>query len=294
MSRVRGIRLLLSGGLGNQLFQYAACRALSLDCDCPLEIDLRFFKTTSDYSIDHCRAFQLGDLPIQATVVPGGPGTHRLLPSLYRRFLTERPSIRYTSKRVAYDPGFLRRHPPLVVSAYLPSPRYFEHHAKLIRNELSPDVWLDEAARPHLRHMRDVTSVAVHVRRTDYMQHPNLSLRDPENYYRRALEQLQRKVGELGLFVFSDDIPWCRASDLFDHFLTTYITFPDGAVSPGRELALMSKCTHHVIANSSYSWWGAWLAQADRQQVFVPSTWTKGVHSRDDGIVPATWNVVHV
>ena len=293
MNRVDGIRLLLAGGLGNQLFQYAACRALSLERGCPLELDLRFFLREHEYSPAYFRAYQLGELAIHARTTHLRDKAHGAIRRLWRRFVVEPPSIRYASDRVGFDPRFLRLSPPLVVSAGLQSAKYFEHHAQTIREELCPDVWLDDAAQSMLERIESSASTAVHVRRTDFALYHGSWLERCAGYYRRALESLDRAVPNSTLFVFSDDIGWCRESGLFDRFDTCYVSFPDGATSPGRELALMSRCAHHVIANSSFSWWGAWLAEHDGQHVFAPRAWAEGVDALEACVIPAKWKALH-
>lgn len=104
--------------------------------------------------------------------------------------------------------------------------------------------------------------VAVHIRRTDYHQLQDFHPFPPEEYYVNALSEM----GDRDFLVFSDDIPWCKEQKMFD---SDRVSFSSG--DQYQDLYLMSNCSSHIIANSSFSWWGAWLAQGDR--VIAPKTW---------------------
>ncbi len=131
-------------------------------------------------------------------------------------------------------------------------------------------------------------SVSLHVRRSDYLWASNGRPALDEAWYRAAISEMSRRVAAPRWFVFSDDLEWCRETfaDLPD------ATFVDGNdASPAEDLRLMSACRHHVIANSTFSWWGAYLG-AEGGITVCPAQWFKGLATRPGAMVPEDWTMV--
>ena len=168
---------------------------------------------------------------------------------------------------------------------YFQSERYFDDARDQIRAEFAFEDQVVAASRRIMESLGG-EAISLHVRRTDYVTlsdiHPPCGL----DYYQRALERLPQ---EAPVVVFSDDLDWCREQDLFqgDRF----------GLSEGRsaaeDMCLMSMCRRHVIANSSFSWWGAWLNPDPDKQVIAPAQWfgTTGYTSSHDtrDLVPEAW-----
>jgi hypothetical protein len=134
-------------------------------------------------------------------------------------------------------------------------------------------------------------SVAVHVRRGDYVSNEAASKTHGltgVDYYRAAVEQISKKVVRPNLYVFSDDPNWCKDNLAFKQ-ATTYVAHnSDGA----EDLRLMRLCRHNIIANSSFSWWGAWLNENPAKQVIAPQTWfADSIHNTKD-LIPSTWQKI--
>jgi len=135
--------------------------------------------------------------------------------------------------------------------------------------------------------------LALHVRSGDYLTDTSVAhLVEPcpEHYYLRALAEMRPRVGNLHTLVFSDDPAWVSAQSWFDA-RCSLMTNPD-LDDPTPELQLMSACTHHIISNSTFSWWSAWLADSQPDhQVIAPRTWFKPGNARrgDSDIVPERW-----
>jgi hypothetical protein len=169
------------------------------------------------------------------------------------------------------------------IQGYFQTEKYFKH----IRDELLKDFeFRDEILEPcrEMMDQFDTAPIALHIRRTDYITDPNHTALGLD-YYKEALKQFDN--GEV--IVFSDDPEWCNQQELFsdDRFLiaeenTNYV-----------DLCLMTLCSGHIIANSSFSWWGAWLSNS--KQVVAPSGWFKGSdneHLDTKDIIPETWIVI--
>jgi hypothetical protein len=287
----------MQGGLGNQLFQYAAGRALAARLGARLVLDC----TTS---LRAERPFVLDRYPIDADIVRDAHGKprrrHFRIPGALGRRLTDAFHDRVPTgyridghhfkvfgerRELHYDPQFER----LAGSTYLigdwQSYRYFENAADLIRGEIRPVGPPSDANRNWLARIETANSVCLHVRRGDYLRHRGPPLVCARSYYDGALQHVRRFVQDPQIFVFSDDIAWCR-----DAFASTDVRFvdvngPDDAVD---DLRLMAACRHHIIANSSLSWWGAWLARHPGQVVIAPQPWVPWVPAHPD-LLPPHW-----
>ena len=152
------------------------------------------------------------------------------------------------------------------IFGYYQTHKYFEHIEDEIREDFAFDPQLVKSCKEFLEYtfvFRDV--IALHIRRGDYVANPNHPMQSME-YYQRALEMLP----DLDVIVFSDDAAWCKQQELFssDRFSISEENTTDA------DLCLMSMCQYHVIANSSFSWWGAWLARS--KKVIAPKNWFGG------------------
>ena len=234
----------LMGGLGNMMFQIATTYSLSLDND------------------DEC-AFSLADGNFMKSVVDrfgDYEDAHCYEENIFRRInILERcPPITY--REPSFEYRGIPYHPHMCLQGYFQSEKYFVHNREKILDlfELSVPIKYEGLF------VHDVPLVSVHVRRGDYLKfskfHPPCSM----DYYEAALRNLD--MPKATLVVFSDDIEWCK-----NNFSTTCI-FVEGN-SDVEDLSLMSKCDHHIIANSSFSWWGAWMNSHPEKEVIAPLRW---------------------
>jgi Glycosyl transferase family 11 len=288
----------LLGGLGNQLFQYAAGRALAERLGARLVLD-----STPRY--EQFRPIVLGRLAIDAEIVNDAvgrprrryfriPGTlgrrltdsiHDHLPTTYR---IDGHAFRVFGERrlFAHDPAFEKLSGSTYLVGYWQSYRYFEGAADQIRREIRPTYPPSEANRMWLSRIQAGNSVCLHVRRGDYLggkaDSPVVCGR---SYYRGALQHVSRFLTAPKLFIFSDDIPWCRSAFAGKDVAFVDSNGPDDAID---DLLLMTACRHHIIANSSLSWWGAWLAHHPEQVVIAPQPWLPRADS-DRDLLPTRW-----
>jgi hypothetical protein len=281
----------LSGGLGNQLFQYATARGLSARNGGEVVLDRSWFEGTHWRTT--ARTYELDRYPLVAR--PIADGDVRFLP-LYRHPLLKRvPLPRWTLCGLELvretHPGFDPRVASISDNAYLDgywqSPRYFEHIADAIRRELTPTAPMTEADRRVAERMAASQSVAVHVRRGDYVSlpaaaraHGALSL----DYYRAAVQRIRERVADPRFFVFSDDPSWTR--DHLDIEAAEHVTH-NGPSEAFRDLRLMARCSHQIVANSSLSWWAGWLNANPEKTVIAPQPWF--VRGDPSDLVPDSW-----
>jgi hypothetical protein len=275
----------LMGGLGNQMFQYAAGRAVSLDLCTPLRVDLSWFRADLSASGSTERTYALTPFGIDPMVVPGlarGSFAYRA-----RRCLQL-----MTGERVlldaggTVDPRISKASSRTRLIGYWQCEQYFSRHAATIRSDFTFRAPLPADVEAYASRLRRVASVGVHVRRGDYVSNPAASSELgalPPGYYKEAGRRLGSVIPHAEFFVMSDDLEWCK--DNVE--LPGPTTFVDVGSAPWHDLVLLSSCRHHIIANSSFSWWGAWLAEHPGQQVIAPAKWF--ADGRPSPIAPERW-----
>lgn len=282
----------ITSGLGNQLFQYAMGRSLALRGNTSLWFDLSYYRQT--YATDTVRLFKLDRFNIDYTVLHTSPYQYlskatKLLPNR-----TLKPLFEFTREpHFHFDPSALNAHARFVtLDGFWQSERYFAHGEAVIRRELTFKRETGATFASYRRQIeRSEQPISVHVRRGDYVSHPEFSQSFGfvgAEYYRAAIARLTAQFPTATLFLFSDDPAWVRenlAADIPHVFVKN--TGPDADLD---DLQLMSLCKHHIIANSSFSWWGAWL-NADKNKVVVaPDRWFKNKPDWDTkDLIPTTW-----
>lgn len=289
----------LMGGLGNQMFQYALGRRLSLERGVPLKLDLGWFEDHRRRGGDTVREYALGRWRIAAEAalpedlarfgVVASPGGR--LARLFRRVMPGRgrdPAI--FERRPGFDESVLRARAPAYFSGYWQSEKYFKPIADILRREFS----LADAPCPHVaelaRGASDRRTVSLHVRRGDYIRNPSThafhGVCSPA-YYAAAVSLIAAKAPDSRFLVFSDEPDWARKNLRLDWPVSVVEHRP--GCSPHDEMWLMSRCSHHVIANSSFSWWGAWLCEEARKTVVAPKAWFSDPSLDTADLVPESW-----
>ena len=286
----------IEGGLGNQLFQYATARSLADRLGCELALDLRGLAKNADrpYQLDcyQVRASIAEDALLQQLPHWRSSRSGRLQSRFSQSFpwLSSYPN--FWPNSFAFDPRFEHIARPVFLLGYWQSEKYFAWN----RRRLLQDITLLEPLTPDtpwLKHMQASTSVALHIRRGDYVSnaaaaaiHGLCDLR----YYASAVALLRQRLSDLEVFVFSDDLQWAR-----DHLklgVPTHFVQNVGTNTGMQDLDLMTHCKHHVIANSSFSWWGAWRCIAQEQQVIAPRRWFQDTGVDTSDVIPARWQLL--
>lgn len=283
----------LFGGLGNQLFQYAAGRRLSRMHDTTLKLDV------SHFQYDKLRSYELEPFSIQqefatAEEIMELKGTakrgldriafsvgQKLRPYYHRSIFREARSGRL-------DPNILKTCKNVYLDGYWQSEKYFVNIKDVIRREFVVKYELDDQNREMANKIAGTESVSIHVRRGDYVS--DLRTNMPVcglDYYERCVKLISKTVSDAHFYVFSDDRDWIVENLPFDH-ATTFVTHND--VNKGYEdLRLMSMCKHNIIANSSFSWWGAWLNPNVNKIVLAPRKWHKDESIDTHDLLPEGW-----
>ena len=282
----------IEGGLGNQLFQYAAARSLADRLGCELALDLRGLEVNGDrpFQLDHyCTRASIADsILLDQLPSPRASRKGRLLSRLSPLLPAYCRYPAFWPRSFAFDSRLERLSYPVYLIGYWQSERYFSWNRDRILQDIS--LRQPDPQAPFLQKILGVPSAALHIRRGDYVSNAAASqfhgLCDMR-YYQRAVLELKSHVPDIEIFVFSDDHQWVRENLQLDapvHYVDIY-----GADQGHLDLELMRRCRHHIIANSSFSWWGAWLCQQPQQMVYAPARWfaDSGVDTSD--VIPAAW-----
>jgi hypothetical protein len=282
------------GGLGNQMFQYAAGRALSLRNQSPLALDISGF---DNYGLH--QGFELQRVFCHPFEIATKADVRRLLgwqsPAIIRRIVSRGLFAAFCRERYVvephfhYWPGISDLKTDCYLSGYWQSEKYFADAARQIRADFTFRPPLGNENAEVARQISQVNAVSLHVRRGDYASNPKTSATHglcSLEYYQAAIRHIAERVQQPRFFVFSDDIAWVLAN-LKIGFPCIHVQHNRGAES-FNDMRLMSLCRHHIIANSSFSWWGAWLNPHGEKIVVAPKKWFANETDVRD-LYPAGW-----
>jgi hypothetical protein len=282
----------ISHGLGNQMFQYAMGRALANANDAPLKLDLSHFSAsdTREYGLQSFQIEADTASTTEVTVISGRPpgerrkGLAKNLAGLRRRLGGTRHVVREKSRR--FDPHALEERGELYVMGYWQALAYVEAAATSVRREFRFSDALSEEDRQLLDAIGNQPTVAVHVRRGDYVGHQRFEMVNPLEYYQAAIDRVAERIEGLTGIVFSDDPKWA-VENVRSSIPLQYVDGNEG--NPAADLRLMSACSHQVIANSTFSWWGAWLNQNPAKIVCAPKIWWRSEPDAGKDLLPENW-----
>lgn len=274
----------LVGGLGNQLFQYAAARRLANMHGSCLKLDISAFQryTLHPYHLGHfCIIENIAtkDEIIQIT------GDKSLAQDSRGSIIKE--------KNFKFDPDLLNVPDNVYLVGYWQSEKYFDDIKDIIRSEFSVKDELDSKNKDIADCITNCNSVSLHIRRGDYINNPKTNLVHGTcsmDYYRRCILKIGKNIHKPHFFIFTDDPEWV-AKNMKLEFPMTLIDH-NGPARDYEDLRLMSMCQHNIIANSTFSWWGAWLNPNPDKIVFIPERWfqKETIDTRD--LTLDNWEIV--
>lgn len=290
------IRVYLSGGLGNQMFQYATARSLSLNTGQRLIVDnhLFFKKTQSTKRNYELSIFNIDQKPRSSTAERFLlKGYRALIPYQKIQNIYARLFNIYSDKRFkeAQD-NSINLNTSIRLFGYFQNEKYFKQHASIIKSDFLFKNILSPKNEEVAKKIKTSNSVSIHIRRGDYLaSNSNLSILSLE-YYTDAINYIKTVIDNPSFFIFSDDIAWARKNLELDSS-STYIDWNIGNNSYV-DMQLMSLCKNNIIANSSFSWWAAWLNTYINKKVIAPSTWYKsaGGNNFEDEFIPSSWTII--
>lgn len=276
------------------MFQYAAGRRAAVVNRWPLKLDGSAFRPGSPraYGLDALNVEAPFLTPAEVGAIIGPPhGLGKRLHRIRRRFkIGYRWSWIREDRLSTVDPRILAAPPYTYIDGYWQSEKYFADIAETIRDDFRIESWVDPRARAIAGQVLGSESVSLHVRRGDYVTDPRTNQAHGTctiEYYQEAARQIAGRVSRPHFFLFSDDPGWVGANLKLDHPATLVSQQLSG--NQYDDLRLMSLCRHHIIANSSFSWWGAWLNPRPEKIVLAPRRWANDPNWDDRDLLPASW-----
>ena len=286
----------LKGGLGNQMFQYAAGLSLATHRNVDLLLDVSLYENQGGevtprrfglncFAGSHKFASKL-KIFLYSSHSPVARGGRLIMDKI-----SGSPPIYYKEKSFSFDQDMLGLPANVYLDGYWQSERYFLPEEKLIRSAFR---FINPPSGENIRIAKEISSknsISVHFRRGDYASCKKTSsfhgIPGLEDYYYKAINHLSKLVEAPRLYIFSDEPDWIESNF---HISIPYEIIRHNGTNQGYEdLRLMSLCPNHIIANSSFSWWGAWLSDCQDKQVIAPKNWfmDNSIDTRD--LIPSSW-----
>ncbi len=273
----------LIGGLGNQMFQYAYAKVLELN-GYDVVLDISSYATYILHG-----GYQLDKYNISLNVID--KKENKTMQKIRNKFGVKSSNI-LEEASLRYDSGYLSPKEGMQIHGYFQSEKYFLK----IRKILLQDFFIRSSlsiytVKIECEIKQSKKSCSLHIRRGDYINnketatvHGSCSL----SYYYRAMKEIEKEDGEVNYFIFSDDIAWVAKYLKVTNAI--YIESQEEKI-PHEDIYLMSLCTHNIIANSSFSWWGAWLNNNSNKMVIAPKKWflDKRLLEQSGDIVCKSW-----
>jgi len=280
------------GGLGNQMFQYAIAKAIAKKRADEFKLDISFYPKQT------LRKYELNQFNIEENIANDYEiiklaGNENTWFKIKRKLglNPKRPKSYFEEKETAvFDKEVFEYQEDIYLDGYWQNEKYFND----IRDEILKDFTLkndiSKEAKKYLEDIKNSQSVSLHVRRGDYVQNAHTNsvhgTCDLE-YYQKAIKHIEQNIENPNFYIFSDDIAWCKENF---GFLENKV-FVDDTKSTFDDLELMKNCKHNIIANSTFSWWGAWLNESHEKVVVAPKRWfaDDGIQKQSADIICESW-----
>lgn len=270
----------LMGGLGNQMFQYAVARNLSLKHNVELKIDLSFLNNRNmgpnfvyrDYDLNLFNIKPDFEIDFSKKIVH-----------------SNQPHFHYSKSYIDSISNLLLEGNSVLLDGYWQSPFFFSEFEEEIRKDFEFINKVENETgeiKEMLNLIESTNSVMLNVRRTDYLNtsfHGVMGM----DYLNKAKDIIEQKVENTHYFIFSDDVNWCKENINFEN--TTLVDHRYKGEKFGYYLQLMSKCKHFIIPNSTFAWWAAWLNTIDSKVVVAPKQWFTDNNINTSDLISKNW-----
>tara|TARA_B100000768_G_scaffold171231_1_gene178340 strand:- start:1075 stop:1929 length:855 start_codon:yes stop_codon:yes gene_type:complete len=276
----------IRGGLGNQLFQYSAARSLADNLGVSLELDISEYNEISPFKMS-LNEFNVRGQYFTNKVKKIHEGTKKSF--FYNIFKKNKNTFK--EHGLMFDNRLFSKPDETYLKGYWQSEKYFQNNKIDILKDLSFSTSPNKINKHFLNEINNITSVSLHIRRGDYLSNStynNIYGICDLTYYYKAIDYLINQLGNnIKVFIFSDDIYW--VSKNFKLPVKTQIIKHNSSQNSHEDLRLMSNCKHNIIANSSFSWWGAWLNKYPNKIVIAPKKWFADKNKNNPDILPSNW-----
>lgn len=287
----------LNGGLGNQMFQFALGYIISLKHHSQLLLDKELFNLTKKTPGHTPRNYELGVFGIDKPTASKKDILYfeqLSLKNKIRRELNLNYPVMCYENNFSFDKGIINTAPPVYLRGFFQSFKYFKGYEDDLRELFKfPLDKLDDKNKKFLEKIKLSRSASIHIRRGDYVEdkitqkfHGNCR----RDYYDSAISKLREFDEEIEFFFFSDDIKWVE-NEFKDTQIRKTFVGPNSGKNSWKDMLLMSQCAHNIIANSSFSWWAAWLNKNPTKLIISPKTWFAN-HEKEKftgDLIPPDW-----
>lgn len=284
----------LNGGLGNQLFQYAFGKSLSIQKNVPFLLDDRYLLDRTPRKKFTFRNYDLSLFNMEPqfykkgkTLLPYWVYADRALMKLIEKMPITVFKNLYVEPYFQFNPNYLSISNNCYCVGYFQSYKYFEPIKELLIKDLTFKSQIRPDCNQLLALISNTNSVCVHIRKGDFVNH-SFHGNVETSYYHKALEVLLTQEQLLNLFIFSDDINWCKANLSFS-IPTVFVEDVFAGEKARNQLELMINCKHFIISNSSFAWWAAYLGNHPEKKVIAPLAWLKNQKINTKDITPPSW-----
>lgn len=272
----------LMGGHSNQMFQYALARSLSVQNNMPFAMDDSWFSSMA--KADTPRVYELGVYNIAENFARPGLG-----------FAIKQKlglAQRYNEKGFGFDSQIASLEGDIYLNGFFQTEKYFKN----IRDVLLQDfTYKNKPMGKNAKLLKEIelneSAVSLHIRRGDYVTNKDANqfhgLKDID-YYRAALKLLKKKIKYPTLYVISNDPKWCKENLKLDAPMV-FVDNNDDITGGAEDMRLMRSCKHNIMANSSFSWWGAWLNENPEKIVIAPKQWFQDPGIDISDLLPKEW-----
>lgn len=274
------------GGLGNQMFQYSLGFSLAKKLNTSLFLDISSFKNPNIYAKRQyeLKIFEIDNLFIKSN------NLINLVNSIFH--LKVNPYLCKSVREVAtkYNSSILKKSGRLYLDGYWQSYKYFSDYEQDIANIYKFRAPLSTQTLKKAQEINKNNSISIHVRRGDYVADTSTNKHHgtcSQSYYQRSIEYISKKVKNPTFYIFSDDPDWVKKNITIKQ-KTVYITH-NKTNDSWQDMYLMSKCKHNIIANSSFSWWGAWLNSNINKIIIAPRKWFRDTSIDTRDLIPPDW-----
>jgi len=287
----------LQGGLGNQMFQYAIGRKLSILNKTELKLDLNFLLdrtprpnfTYRDYNLN---IFNLKvEFATQEQIKPFvNYPDNKIKRKIYTYLFLGKNNKYINEKQPTCEPDIFKLTGNIYLDGYWQTEKYFSDIKNILYNDFTIKIPQDKKNQEIAEIIKNSNSVSIHIRRGDYIENKqtyNVHGVCDLDYYNNCINLLLKQIENPHFFIFSDDHQWATENLKLDYPIT-FVDHNDGSKNY-EDLRLMSQCKHNIIANSSFSWWGAWLNQNPDKIVYAPQKWFNDSSKNTKDLIPDQW-----
>jgi hypothetical protein len=290
------ITIRINGGLGNQMFQYATAKYLTFKCNTEVFLDI------DEFNVYKLRKFELDKYNLEYAIIKEKNVSSQKVLNPNSSFIKILKIFRleklvknyYFERNLLFDKKVLKLSDGNYLEGFFQCEKYFYNIRQVLLKEFTLKEELSEYSRnikEKLEKKNKNKKVSLHIRRGDYISNNTTNIVHglcDIDYYNNAISYLNNKLEIFDIYVFSDDLLWAKENLQYKNI---YFIENETKRPAHEDIYLMSLCDCNIIANSSFSWWGAWLNQNKEKIVIAPKKWFSDskMQEESENIVPEKW-----